>query len=95
MDVQTEKRQQENLQRSIAAELEWVNANAKGQVKKGKARMRRFEDLEKQVIIFTSLCCSPAPPLLPLPPTPSCAPFSIPWISSRALLPASCVLHVN
>lgn len=48
--VQTESRQQAGLQKSIAAELEWVNANAKGQQKKGKARMRRYEDLTQQVI---------------------------------------------
>ena len=48
--VQTEKRQQDSLQRSIASELEWVNTNAKGQQKKGKARMRRYDDLTKQVM---------------------------------------------
>ena len=53
--VQTEKRQQDSLQRSIASELDWVNSNAKGQQKKGKARLRRYEDLTKQV---TSCFCS-------------------------------------
>ena len=48
--VQTEKRQQDSLQRSIASELEWVNTNAKGQQKKGKARLRRYDDLTKQVM---------------------------------------------
>lgn len=49
--LQTETRQQAGLQKSIAAELEWVNANAKGQQKKGKARLRRYEDLTQQVSI--------------------------------------------
>ena len=39
------------MQKSIAAELEWVNANAKGQQKKGKARLRRYEDLTQQVYL--------------------------------------------
>ena len=47
--LQTETRQQAGLRKSIAAELEWVNANAKGQQKKGKARLRRYEDLTQQV----------------------------------------------
>jgi methionyl-tRNA synthetase len=47
--LQTETRQQVNLQRSIASELDWVNSNAKGQQKKGKARLRRYEDLAQQV----------------------------------------------
>ena len=49
--LQTETRQQAGLRKSIAAELEWVNANAKGQQKKGKARLRRYEDLTQQVCI--------------------------------------------
>lgn len=53
--MQTEKRQQDSLQRSIASELEWVNSNAKGQQKKGKARLRRYDDLTKQVT--PSFCC--------------------------------------
>ena len=53
--MQTEKRQQESLQRSIASELEWVNSNAKGQQKKGKARLRRYEDLTKQVKLIFSV----------------------------------------
>lgn len=55
---QTEKRQQESLQRSIASELEWVNSNAKGQQKKGKARLRRYEDLTKQVIHYFTVLLS-------------------------------------
>lgn len=47
--LQSESRQQASLQRSLANELEWVRSNAKGQQKKGKARMRRYEDLTEQV----------------------------------------------
>ena len=47
--MQTEKRQQAGLQRSIASELDWVNTNAKGQQKKGKARLRRYDDLLEKV----------------------------------------------
>ncbi|KAL3140734.1 hypothetical protein ABBQ32_005289 [Trebouxia sp. C0010 RCD-2024] len=51
--LETEKRQQNSLQRSIASELEWVNTNAKGQQKKGKARLRRYDDLTKQASEYT------------------------------------------
>lgn len=51
--LETETRQQASLQRSIASELDWVNSNAKGQQKKGKARLRRYEDLEKQASEYT------------------------------------------
>ena len=44
-----EKREQASLSRSINSELEWVRSNAKGQQKKGKARMRRYEDLVNEV----------------------------------------------
>mmetsp|Transcript_19916 Transcript_19916/g.43567 ORF Transcript_19916/g.43567 Transcript_19916/m.43567 type:complete len:675 (-) Transcript_19916:182-2206(-) len=40
-----EKRQQSSLKKQIEAELEWVNKMAKGQQKKGKARLRRYDDL--------------------------------------------------
>ena len=68
--LQTESRQQVNLQRSIASELDWVNSNAKGQQKKGKARLRRYEDLTQQVwhlqpplcpvLLWLLHCSSPA-----------------------------------
>lgn len=45
-----------SMQKSIAAELEWVQSNAKGQQKKGKARMRRYEDLVEQVPSTTNCC---------------------------------------
>lgn len=51
--LETEQRQQASLQRSIAAELDWVNTNAKGQQKKGKARLRRYEDLTQQASEYT------------------------------------------
>ncbi|DBA71404.1 TPA: hypothetical protein ACH3X2_011207 [Trebouxia sp. C0005] len=51
--LETETRQQVNLQRSIASELDWVNSNAKGQQKKGKARLRRYEDLTQQAAEYT------------------------------------------
>ena len=44
-----EAKQQSALQRSIDAELDWVNSKAKGQQKKGKARMRRYDELCAQV----------------------------------------------
>lgn len=43
---------QASLQRQIAGELEWLNQNAKGQQKKGKARLRRYEDLVEEVHFF-------------------------------------------
>lgn len=46
---------QANLQKTIAGELEWLGKNAKGQQKKGKARLRRYEDLLEEVH-------SPGPP---------------------------------
>lgn len=50
-----EKREQASLSRSINSELEWVRSNAKGQQKKGKARMRRYEDLVNEVGASASL----------------------------------------
>lgn len=49
MHVQGEEKNQSDLKKQIAAELEWVQSNAKGQQKKGKARLRSFEDIKKQV----------------------------------------------
>eukprot|EP00884_Botryococcus_braunii_P016816 jgi/Botrbrau1/3818/Bobra.0183s0048.1 len=43
--ISAEKREQLALQRSLKEELEWVRSKAQGQMKKGKARMRRYEDL--------------------------------------------------
>ena len=39
----------------IAAELEWVQSNAKGQQKKGKARLRNFEEIRQQVRLVVAL----------------------------------------
>jgi len=49
-----EKRVQSTLQKQISAELEWVNKNAKGQQKKGKARLTRYEDLVAQAGEYSS-----------------------------------------
>lgn len=43
--METENKQQTALQRTIGRELEWMRANAKGQQKKGKARMRAYDEL--------------------------------------------------
>ena len=40
------------LQKQIAGELEWLQQSAKGQQKKGKARLRRYDDLVEEVRIF-------------------------------------------
>lgn len=34
-----------SLERTIKSELEWVRKNAKGQTKKGKARLRAYDEL--------------------------------------------------
>ena len=82
--LQTETRQQVNLQRSIASELDWVNSNAKGQQKKGKARLRRYEDLTQQV--WHLLSCPPlAPRLLQSCLLPS-------WLMSSGCLSVFCAL---
>lgn len=44
-----EKKQQSGLQRVINEELEFVRSKAKGQQKKGKARMRRYDELVSKV----------------------------------------------
>ena len=44
----SEAKQQSALQASLDSELEWVNSKAKGQQKKGKARMRRYDELVSQ-----------------------------------------------
>ena len=46
--LEIEQRQQESLQKTIKAELEWVRANPKGRQAKSKARMQRFEELQSQ-----------------------------------------------
>ena len=49
---QAETQRQSSLKRAVEEELEWVHSNARGQQKKGKARLRAYEDLRQQV----SLC---------------------------------------
>ena len=48
-----EARKQVALQKQIEAELEWVRSQAKGQQKKGKSRMRRYDELVQQVRCHT------------------------------------------
>ncbi len=43
--LDAEKKKKSSLDRQIEQELEWVRSNAKGQVKKGKARLRQYEEL--------------------------------------------------
>ena len=43
--LEAEGKKQDLLQRTINQELEWVRSNAKGQQKKGKARLRQYEEL--------------------------------------------------
>ena len=44
-----EANKQSSLNKAIQEELEWVRSNAKGQQKKGKARLRSYEALTQQV----------------------------------------------
>ena len=43
--ISAEAAKQSGLDKAIAKELEFVRSNAKGQTKKGKARMKRYDDL--------------------------------------------------
>ncbi|KAG2434937.1 hypothetical protein HYH02_012134 [Chlamydomonas schloesseri] len=43
-----EAKQQAALDKAIGEELEWINKKAKGQQKKGQARMRRYDELVAQ-----------------------------------------------
>lgn len=43
-----EERSEKARQKSMKAELEWVNANPKGRQSKSKARLKRFEELSSQ-----------------------------------------------
>ena len=47
-----EGRTQASLQAQMEAELEWVRSNAKGQQKKGKARLRRYDDLVEEAASY-------------------------------------------
>ncbi|MPV86469.1 energy-dependent translational throttle protein EttA [Ostreibacterium oceani] len=44
----TEEKQQSNLQKTIAQELEWVRQNPKGRRAKSKARLAKFDELSSQ-----------------------------------------------
>ncbi len=43
-----ENKQEESFAKALKKELEWVRSNAKGQQKKNKARMERFEELNSR-----------------------------------------------
>lgn len=49
-----EKKQQSALAKAVNEELEWVRSNQKGQQKKGKARMRQYEELVAKQNEFTA-----------------------------------------
>jgi sulfate-transporting ATPase len=64
-----EEKQQSNLNKTIAAELEFINQKAKGQQKKGQARMRRYDDLVAQASAYVKTAsldsiCIPTGPRL-------------------------------
>lgn len=50
--LSAESKSQAALQRQIAGELEWLQQSAKGQQKKGKARLRRYDDLVEEAKSF-------------------------------------------
>ncbi len=46
--LEQEQKQEESFAKALKKELEWVRSNAKGQQKKNKARMERFEELNSK-----------------------------------------------
>ena len=46
--LEQEQKQEESFAKALKKELEWVRSNAKGQQKKNKARMERFEELNSR-----------------------------------------------
>ena len=46
--LEQEQKQEESFAKALKKELEWVRQNAKGQQKKNKARMERFEELNSK-----------------------------------------------
>ncbi|SDB81694.1 energy-dependent translational throttle protein EttA [Acinetobacter boissieri] len=46
--LEQENKQEESFAKALKKELEWVRSNAKGQQKKNKARMERFEELNSK-----------------------------------------------
>jgi ATP-binding cassette ChvD family protein len=52
--LEQEGKKQDSLARTINQELDWVRSNAKGQQKKGKARLRRYEDLCEEASKFSA-----------------------------------------
>eukprot|EP00271_Cylindrocystis_brebissonii_P015643 TRINITY_DN385_c0_g15_i1.p1 TRINITY_DN385_c0_g15~~TRINITY_DN385_c0_g15_i1.p1 ORF type:complete len:668 (-),score=135.65 TRINITY_DN385_c0_g15_i1:60-2063(-) len=53
--LSAEEKVQSALQKNMAAELEWVRQNAKGQQKKGKARMRAYDQLVEKSREFSKV----------------------------------------
>jgi len=51
--LESAKQRQQALQKAIAEELEWINKSQKGQQKKGKARVGRYEDLVEEAAEYT------------------------------------------
>lgn len=47
--MQVESQKESGLKKAIDEELKWVQSNAKGQQKKGKARLRAFDELSQRV----------------------------------------------
>ncbi|GAQ85327.1 hypothetical protein KFL_002290170 [Klebsormidium nitens] len=50
--LEQEDKQQSALAKNVELELEWIRKKAKGQQKKGKARMRQYEELVQQASQF-------------------------------------------
>jgi sulfate-transporting ATPase len=46
--LELEQRQEDSMQKTIKAELEWVRSNPKGRQAKSKARLQRFEEMQSQ-----------------------------------------------
>ncbi|CAE7341625.1 ettA [Symbiodinium sp. CCMP2592] len=67
--LESEEKRKATLESQMAKELEFINARRSGRQKKGKARQRRFEDLEQQATAFNrsseldSIVITPGPRL--------------------------------
>ncbi|CAE7495410.1 ettA [Symbiodinium sp. KB8] len=67
--LESEQKRKATLESQMAKELEFINARRSGRQKKGKARQRRFEDLEQQASAFNrsseldSIVITPGPRL--------------------------------
>eukprot|EP00929_Paragymnodinium_shiwhaense_P013682 TRINITY_DN121528_c0_g1_i1.p1 TRINITY_DN121528_c0_g1~~TRINITY_DN121528_c0_g1_i1.p1 ORF type:complete len:711 (+),score=128.55 TRINITY_DN121528_c0_g1_i1:264-2135(+) len=67
--LESEKGKQAALKRQMKEELDFINQSRGGQLKKGKARLRKYEDLQKQAANYTrdstldSIIINPGPRL--------------------------------